>query len=207
MRQYCALAAVLALASPAHAGELVVTLQTPRGAAVRNAVVTLYPAGRPAPVDAARRNYRVVQQDLQFSPFVLVVPVGAQVSFPNLDNVLHHVYSFSRTKQFELKLYAKAQSRAVRFDTAGAVPIGCNIHDNMTAFIKVVDTGLAAQSDGNGKAVFANVPRGPLIARIWHPYLRAPGNQIEMRWTGTPGLQAQAVRLNLRAPPRPSANY
>jgi hypothetical protein len=77
----------------------------------------------------------------------------------------------------------------------------------MTAFVKVVDTGLAAQSDALGRAVFANTPTGPLVARIWHPYLRAPGNQIEMRWTGTAGRQVQSVALRLRPPPPARPSY
>lgn len=196
----CLVAAALS-ASPADAGDLVVAVTTPHGKPVANAVVTLYPAGRAAPFPASRRSFQVAQRDLQFSPFVLIVPVGAQVSFPNFDPVLHHVYSFSRAKRFELKLYAREQNRSVRFDTAGTVPIGCNIHDNMTAFIKVVDTGLSAKSDENGRIVIADVPPGPVVARIWHPYLRAPANQIETRWRVGSGSQQQRVSLNLRPPP------
>ena len=207
MRALLLLAASIVLATPAHAADLVVALTDPRGRPVTNAVVTLYPAGRPAPLSAARQRYRIEQRDLRFKPFVLVVPAGSEVSFPNFDNVLHHVYSFSRAKRFELKLYAREQSRFVRFDTAGAVPIGCNIHDNMTAFIKVVDTSLNAKSDGSGRVVMTDVPTGPLIARVWHPYLRTRGNQLEFRWTARPGRQAQKVILNLRSPPTTRTTY
>ena len=55
----------------------------------------------------------VAQQNLQFHPFLTIVPVGAEVSFPNLDPTKHHVYSFSPAKKFELKLFAKDQSRTV----------------------------------------------------------------------------------------------
>ncbi|MDB5697321.1 MAG: hypothetical protein JWN69_125, partial [Alphaproteobacteria bacterium] len=112
---------MLMLAGPVEAGELVVVMTNGKGAAIRNAVVTLYPAGRPAPLAAAKTNYQIMQKDFQFSPFVLVVPQGAQVAFPNLDPVRHHVYSFSPAKSFELKLYAKEHNRSVRFDTAGVV--------------------------------------------------------------------------------------
>jgi hypothetical protein len=64
------------------------------GKAVADAVVTL----RPPPVQPGRcsgKAYSVSQKDLQFHPFVLVVPAGAAVSFPNLDPTKHHVYSFS----------------------------------------------------------------------------------------------------------------
>ncbi len=197
---------VLATTAPARAGERVVQLKQANGIPVRNAVVTLYPAGK-ATTPAAPRTFRIEQRNLQFNPFVLIVPVGSQVAFPNFDSVRHHVYSFSAAKSFELKLYAKEQRHAVRFEKAGAVPLGCNIHDQMTAFVKVVDTGLAAQSDALGRAVFANTPTGPLVARIWHPYLRAPGNQIEMRWTGTAGRQVQSVALRLRPPPPARPSY
>jgi plastocyanin len=202
-----AVAGLLFAAAPASAGELVVQIRAPNGAPVSNAVVMLYPAGRPAPLAPTRTAYRIAQKDLQFTPFVLIVPVGAEVAFPNFDPVRHHVYSFSPAKRFELKLYAREQNRSVRFDKAGAVPIGCNIHDQMTAFVRVVDTGLAAQSDRSGRATFANVPNGPLVARIWHPWLRAPGNQVEQRWTAGAGRQVQTVSVRLRPPPAPGGDY
>jgi hypothetical protein len=200
--------ALLATAGPATAAELVVELRTPSGQPVADAVVSLYPGGRPAPLGPMRGPYQIAQRNMQFAPFVLIVPVGGQVAFPNYDSFRHHVYSFSPAKRFELKLYAREQDRTVRFDKAGVVALGCNIHDQMTAFVKVADTGLAARSDAQGRIVFANVPAGPLVARLWHPYLRSPGNEAELRWTiPARGSQRQALTLKLRPPPRPGSGY
>lgn len=200
--------AALLSASPAYAGDLAVQVRTANGAAVPNAVVTLYPGGRAAPLRAAAGAYQIAQRDLQFSPFVLVVPVGATVSFPNFDNIRHHVYSFSPVRRFELRLYAREQARTVRFDRAGIVPLGCNIHDGMIAFINVVDTGFAARTDATGRAGFSGVPGGPVIMRVWHPWLRAPANQIELRVTvPANGRIAQPIAVNLRPPPRPGRGY
>jgi plastocyanin len=202
------LAAALLAASPAMATDLVVQVRAANGSGVPNAVVTLYPGGRPATIGGERPAYQIAQRDLQFSPFVLVVPVGAEVSFPNFDNVRHHVYSFSPVRRFELRLYARQQARSVRFERSGIVPLGCNIHDGMIAFIDVVDTGLAGRTDASGRVAFTGVPGGPLIARVWHPYLRAPGNQLEGRWSiALAGRQAQNVTVNLRPPPRPGRAY
>jgi len=199
---------LLLVAAPAAAAELAVQVRLPNGAPVPNAVVTLYPGGRPAPLGAAPGAFRIAQRDLQFSPFVLVVPVGASVSFPNFDNVRHHVYSFSPVRRFELRLYAREQARNVRFDRPGIVPLGCNIHDGMIAFIHVADTAFAAKTDSAGRAAFANVPAGAAVARVWHPYLRAPANQVQVRVAvAAAGRQAQAVTVNLRAPPRPGRAY
>jgi plastocyanin len=203
-----ALGALALAASPAAAGDLVVQVRAAGGAGVANAVVTLYPGGRPSPLGAVRSDYQIAQRDLQFSPFVLVVPLGAQVSFPNFDDVRHHVYSFSPVRRFELRLYAREQTRSVRFEQPGIVPLGCNIHDNMIAFIDVVDTGFAARTDNGGRATFTAIPGGPVLVRVWHPWLRAPANQLELR-VAVPdhGTVAQAVPVNLRPPPRPVRSY
>lgn len=200
--------ALLLAASPAAAADLTVQVRTAGGSPVQNAVVSLYPGGRPAPLGGGRQSFQIAQRNLQFSPFVLVVPVGAQVSFPNFDNVRHHVYSFSPVRRFEIRLFAREQARSVRFDRPGIVPLGCNIHDGMIAFIDVVDTGLAARTDASGRVSFTNVPAGAVIARVWHPYLRAPGNQLQLNWSiAATGRQAQTVPVNLRPPPRPGRNY
>jgi plastocyanin len=202
------LLALLLGAAPAAAGDLVVQVRTASGAGVPNAVVTLYPGGRPSPLAPAAGSYQIAQRDLQFSPFVLVVPVGADVSFPNFDNVRHHVYSFAPVRRFELRLYAREQARSVHFDRPGIVPLGCNIHDNMIAFIDVVDTAFAARTDASGQARFSAIPGGQVLVRIWHPYLRAPANQLELR-VAVPdhGTVTQAAPVNLRPPPRPGSAY
>ena len=199
---------ILLGAPPARAAGLTVEVRTRTGSPVADAVVSLYPGGHPAALGGTPRAYQIAQRDLQFSPFVLVVPAGSQVSFPNFDNVRHHVYSFSPVRRFELRLFARQQSRSVLFDRAGIVPIGCNIHDGMIAFVHVADTGLATKTDGLGRAVFAEVPAGAVLARVWHPYLRAPGNRLELRWSmPAGGRRAQAVTVDLRAPPRPGRTY
>ena len=202
-----AILTMLVCASPAVAAEVTVEVRTQAGAPVRDAVVSLYPGGRPAALAPGRRSYEIAQRNIQFSPFVLVVPVGSTVAFPNFDAVRHHVYSFAAAKRFELKLYAKEQNRTVTFDRPGAVPLGCNIHDNMSAFIKVSDTAFSAKTDANGRVTFSGVPAGLTVARVWHPYLRAPGNEVELRWSFGSGRAVEQVKVALRPPPPRGAAY
>ena len=131
---------------------------TRRGTPVRDAVVTLYPAASAARAPRPGGRYVVSQKKIQFHPFLTIVPVGADVSFPNLDPTKHHVYSFSPAKRFELKLFARDQSRTVHFDKPGVVALGCNIHDQMSAFIVVTDSAWTARTNAQGMAVFADAP-------------------------------------------------
>src|SRR5436305_4765890 len=150
--------AIAGAATPLAAAPVNVRVTDAAGHPVRDAVVTLYPAGAAARPARAGGHYVVAQQSLQFRPFLTVVAVGADVSFPNLDPTKHHVYSFSAAKKFELKLFAKDQSRTVHFDKAGVVALGCNIHDQMSAFIFVTDTAWTARTNALGMASFPDAP-------------------------------------------------
>ena len=193
----CALA-LAGAATPLAAAPLNVRVVDASGRPVRDAVVALYPAGSARPAHASGR-YVVAQQNLQFRPFLTVIPVGADVSFPNLDPTKHHVYSFSSAKRFELKLFAKDQSRTVHFDKAGVVALGCNIHDQMSAFIFVTDTGWTARTNAQGIASFADAPNAPARVAVWHPYLKAPGGQVQQSIAATQRNLGFQVRL--RPPP------
>jgi len=186
-------------AGSAQAADLSVTVRRTDGKPVPDAVVTVYPNGQ-APKGPIKFDwpYRVAQQNIQFNPFVLIVPAGAEVSFPNLDKVRHHVYSFSAGNKFELKLYGYEENRTVKLPAVGVAAIGCNIHDQMVGFIKVVDTPYAAKSDANGLAVIHDVPEGPVVARVWHPYLRAPKNEKVLATTAVHGATREAATIELR---------
>ena len=201
MRALLSLAALVlvgAAAPPPPAAGLTIYVRGPGNVPIRDAVVTVHLVGRATPA-AHAGSFSIDQKNIQFHPFVLMVPVGSEVSFPNFDPVRHHVYSFSPAKKFELKLYAKEQNRAVTFDKPGIVALGCNIHDQMTAFIDVVDTAYAVKTDGTGNAVF-NLPAGVTAkVDVWHPYLRAPGNTVSKQVAGS---GAEAISVTLRQPAR-----
>ena len=195
---------VLALASAASAlaaAPLSVRVVDASGHPVRDAVVTLYPAGAAARPARGESHFVIAQKNLQFHPFLTIVPVGAEISFPNLDPTKHHVYSFSQAKKFELKLFARDQSRTVQFPKAGVVALGCNIHDQMSAFIVVTDSAWTARTDARGWASFPDAPNAPGRLTLWHPYLRAPSGALEQQVS--PGERSASFVVRLRPPPAP----
>ena len=113
----------------------------------------------------------VEQVERRFTRRVTVVTAGSELRFPNRDKVRHHVYSFSPTKTFELKLYSGTPSNPVLFDKPGIAVLGCNIHDRMVAWVVVVETPYYAQSDAHGALRLDNVPPGSYRLRSWHPGL------------------------------------
>ena len=220
MRRWRGLAAVVALAvagtqpSPARSDSVSVEAMVTddRNAPVTDAVVSLAtarPGAAPRPGSAAVMD----QQAKTFVPHVLPVPVGTAVSFPNRDNIRHHVYSFSSAKRFELPLYIGTPSEPVLFDKPGVVVLGCNIHDWMVGYIYVLGTPYFAKTGPDGRARLTDVPAGAYEARVWHPRLRG-----EPEKTGKPITAAagEAERLSFVValkpdrrvtPPAPSPTY
>lgn len=166
-----------------------------RGVPVRDAVVEIAPsAGANTPFRFLRAA--MAQKNLQFTPGTLIVQKGANVAFPNLDRVRHSIYSFSKAARFEIELYGRDQTRSKLMPVTGTVAIGCNIHDDMRGYIRVVDTPYAAKTDQNGYASIAAVPDGSAKITVWHPRLRAPQNELDQTVSLSGGLSKKiAVRL------------
>lgn len=167
----CSSVPVAGLAAPVS-----VVVRGPDGKPLGGAVVTVEAPGVSAP--APSRAYAVEQRDIAFQPRVLIVPVGAAVTFPNRDRIRHHVYSFSKPKRFELKLYGREEQRSVVFDRPGVVSLGCNIHDSMSGFLYVTATPFVAQTGADGRAALNGVPAGRATIRVWHPSIRVAGNSL-----------------------------
>ncbi|ESQ75082.1 hypothetical protein [Asticcacaulis sp. AC402] len=199
---------VLMAASAAQAADLDVTVSDTGGKPVPFAVVTWTPkngAAIPAAVKSA--SYVMTQKNVQFTPFVLVVPVGATVSFPNQDRVNHHVYSFSPTQPFQLPLYGKGQTRTVTFTKAGTDALGCNIHDSMSAYIRIVNTPYFATTGADGKTVLKGVPEGAGSLRVWYPLMDAPDHEIARSLTAGKTNAPQAFSVKVRARMTQNGSY
>lgn len=181
----------------AQAGTVQVEVLDTAGKPLADAVVFLESADAHSAVKPLA-GAEMAQEKRQFVPGVLVVPVGTEVRFPNHDSVRHHVYSFSPTKKFELKLYAGTPANPVLFDRPGVAVLGCNIHDQMVGWVLVVDTPYYARTPAaTGRAQIDNVPPGTYTLRTWHTRLPvgAPAQEQALTVPAT-GPAAVSVRLS-----------
>ena len=155
------------LSGAAGATGIVVQVQDAAGKVLPDTVIYIEPesgaAGGKAPAQA-----EIEQRGLKFMPLVTVVQTGSKVFFPNNDKVRHHIYSFSPAHKFDQKLYSGQSASPQLFDKAGTVVLGCNIHDKMLAYVKVVDTPYFAKTDGSGAARIELPAGGKYVVKAWH---------------------------------------
>lgn len=156
----------------AHAETLRVHITDLNGRPLAGAVVALEQAGLPQRARPGTRA-EMAQRGRQFAPRLLVLQTGTLVSFPNEDPVRHHVYSYSAPKPFELKLYLGEAAPPVSFDKSGVVQLGCNIHDQMSANLIVVDTPVFGVTNEKGELELERQPGGGTL-RAWHASLATP---------------------------------
>jgi len=160
--------------SNALAGQFSAKISNVEGKPVRDAVVSLTPIGPDASKRKISLNKTATMDQIynEFDPHVLPVQVGTSVHFPNSDNIHHHVYSFSKAKLFELKLYSSTETKTVTFDKPGVVVLGCNIHDWMIGYVYVADTPHFLKSNAQGEILISDVPSGNYRMDVWHPRLK-----------------------------------
>lgn len=173
------LASAALFARASFAGPVTVTVATPSGAAVQDTVIVFDPLDAKPP--ATQDEASIDQINKRFVPRISVVRTGTQVTFPNSDRIRHQVYSFSKPKQFTLKLYAGSPKTPITFDQPGLVVLGCNIHDTMVAFVGVVDSPYFSKTTNAGTATLT-LPAGRYRLRAWHPYALAaiPPQEIKV---------------------------
>lgn len=184
-------------AAVAQSSTMAVAVQDASGKGLVDAVV--YAEGEQA-LNAKPANAEIEQRGLKFLPMVTVVQTGTTILFPNNDKVRHHIYSFSPAHKFDQKLYSGQAAAPQLFDKAGTVVLGCNIHDKMLAFVKVVETPYFAKTDSSGAARL-ELPPGKYTLKAWH--YNATGSQtVEQALLVKPGdATASAVlRLTLKPP-------
>ncbi len=111
------------------------------------------------------------QVDLAFVPDVLVVPVHSSVQFPTATWSATRSTRSPEAKTFQLPLYRGKPYPPVVFDQPGIVTLGCNIHDNMLAYVVVTRAAHFGRTDEKGRWTATNLPAGRYVVRLWHPLL------------------------------------
>lgn len=202
-RRTAALVACLALLHlcAARAATLVIHVQSADGRALAGAVVTARPLDGPARHAPPQRAV-MDQVNRAFEPDLLVIAVGSTIEFPNSDSVSHQIYSFSPAHRFQLPLYRGKPYPPVPFDQPGLVTLGCNIHDEMLAYVLVTDAPYFGRTDAGG-AWSAEVTHGRYRVALWHPRLRDEAADLERELTVNESDRAE-LTLRLQKPLQPA---
>jgi len=184
-----------AASAVAGAASVLVQVSDAAGKPVPDAVVYAEPEpGQSLP--ATRKSGEISQKGLKFIPLVTVVQAGSKIFFPNNDKVRHHIYSFSPAHKFDQKLYSGTTAEPQTFEKPGTVVLGCNIHDKMLAYVRVVDTPYYGKTDVSG-AMTIDAPAGKYVLKAWHPDI--VGTQpLEQPLALKDGSSA-SFRMNLKA--------
>ncbi|MFC0679320.1 hypothetical protein ACFFGH_15910 [Lysobacter korlensis] len=114
-----------------------------------------------------------------FDPNLLVVPVGSTVSFPNRDVIIHNVFSSTPGSAFDLGMYRPGETRSQRFDRAGLVVVGCNVHRGMRANVLVLETPHYTRAAADGSFKLSGLPEGKGTLVIWHPRASAQAVAVD----------------------------
>lgn len=122
------------------------------------------PPDKPVVIDQVGCVYR---------PHVAVAMIGQPVEFVNSDAEAHNVRGLpSVLRAWNFMLSRQGSRRTLTFDRAEiAVPIGCDIHPWMRAYLGIVEHPYAAVTGADGTAVLRGVPAGELTVAVWHEAL------------------------------------
>lgn len=119
---------------------------------------------KPAPGPIAQ----MAQKNMLFAPDLIAVHTGGSVEFPNLDETYHNVFSYSKTKRFDLGRYRKDEKpSSVVFDKPGVVTVHCEIHDRMRGTVLVLDSPYFQKTDSAGHYRIEHLPVGHFTVKAW----------------------------------------
>jgi plastocyanin len=132
-------------------------------------VAVIYLEGNfPATSITNARSVKMEQKHYQFAPGILPIQKGTSVEFPNLDDAYHNVFSYSRTRRFDLGRYRKDEKpTALIFDKPGVVKLYCEIHEHMRGTILVLDSPYFVKTDPSGKYRLEHLPTGTYAVKAW----------------------------------------
>lgn len=158
---------IAALCTAAWAADIEGKVSGMKGASV---VYVEAVAGKTFP---APTNHPVMdQKGLMFSPHIMAVQQGTTIDFLNSDTVQHNVFwtaiGTDKKAGKNLGTWPKGEKRSFTFDKPGVVPLLCNVHPEMAAYIVVSPTPYFAQTDDSGNYKIKDVPDGAYTVTVWH---------------------------------------
>ena len=120
------------------------------------------------------------QQKCRYVPRVIGLQVGQQLTIRNSDPLLHNVHAEGAINQpFDVGTPVQGVEVKRTFSTREVmVPVKCNVHSWMNAFIGVVEHPFFGVTDQTGRFSIGELPPGTYTVEIWHERFGTQTQQV-----------------------------
>lgn len=139
---------------------------------------------------AAPVTLDIAINDKEFTPRVVVVPLGSTIRFPNHDPVDHNVFGSEPTR-FDLGQYGRGIAKSWTFMHPGLTRVFCNVHPFMVGFVHVLATRYYAQPAADGTFAIDAVPPGSYTLHVWHERSPEVTRPVVVAASGASGIEVQ----------------
>lgn len=115
------------------------------------------------------------QDGCEYKPHVLGVMVGQDLTIRNSDAVLHNINTQpTENRGFNISQPRAGMESSRSFNTAEVmIPVKCDVHGWMTAYIGVTEHPFHATTAADGSFSIQGLPAGDYVIEAWHPTLGA----------------------------------
>lgn len=141
---------------------------------IKNVIVYVYTGRGGSDLDdvkPANNTHTLANENCRFEPHIVIAQTGDTLKVTNPDTVGHNAnLNFFNNKQQNLMIPAQQDKPIPLVEAEPApIPVDCNIHPWMKAFVVVLEHPFAAVSDENGELLIKGLPAGEeLVFRAYH---------------------------------------
>lgn len=146
---------------------------------VRDAVVQISDIRQGKPFGQSEAVLDQVQ--CEYQPHVLAIPAGTAVKITNSDGILHNVHTLSKNNT----PFNRAQPKYLKeitetFAQPEMIPVRCDVHGWMSAWIFVADHPYYDVSSAEGTFRLTEVPPGSYTLEVWHEALGKQSRNVQV---------------------------
>ncbi|MEO9079968.1 MAG: hypothetical protein ABI268_11745, partial [Rhodanobacter sp.] len=128
-------------------------------------------------------HYTVYTHNRDFSPEAMALPEGSTVTFVNLDDVRHNVFSVTPSSSFDLGYQGAGEKADHVFSHPGIVLISCHVHRSMELDLLIVPTPYFAKVAADGSFTLHGLPVGAGTLHFWNPRAQPSSKKVSLPMT------------------------
>ena len=125
-------------------------------------------------------TYTIDQRKCTYSPHVLAMPQGSELTILTSDPINHNIHTYSFDNDPINLMFLPNQDYTQEMEEPEVIKVSCDLHSWMVAYIVVTPHSSFAMTESNGTFEIKDVPPGKYTLKMWHESLGEESRKIEV---------------------------